>query len=80
MTIRNLVIGALVATSVAAVPVAATASKARHAAVAKVSAVRKSASHAGGLDTGTLVIAVLGAGAVIGGAIAISSNSKPSSP
>jgi len=79
MSIRNFVIGALVATSVAAVPVAATAAKARHAAVAKVTAVRKSASHAGA-DGSTLVIAGLGLAAVIGGAIAISSSSSPSSP
>jgi len=79
MSIRKIAIAALVATSMASMPVVAQAAKARHAAVAKVAAVKKDASHAG-TDTGTLVIAALGTAAVIGGIVAISNNNGPSSP
>jgi hypothetical protein len=78
VSIRTTAALALIATSVV-LPVAAQSARTRHASVAKVVAVRKSASHAGA-DTGTLVIAALGTAAVIGGAVAISSNSSPKSP
>ena len=79
MSIRKIAIAALVASSsVVAVPVVAQASKARHTSVAKVIAVRKSASHAG--DAGTLIIGGLGLAAVVGGIVAISGSNNPSSP
>lgn len=89
MSIRNIVIGALVATSVAAVPVAASAAKARHTAVAKVLAVRKSAAHAGpdsgsgglgGISGTTLAIGAGALGALGLGIGLAASNHSPASP